>query len=205
MSSSPDSQVHDEALIREGVMTSLNADGSAHITPLGFRRNGAHIVVRPFVPSATLDNLLRHPQAVMNLTDDVRVTAGCLTGRRQWPVAAASAVRGWRLEDALVHLELELDEHLPDRERPTFRCRIVHEAVHRPYAGFNRAQAAVLEAAILVSRLDFIASAKLEAELAYLHIAISKTAGVRELTAWHWLLEAVAAHPRHSIDAGLLR
>jgi hypothetical protein len=192
-------------MIFEGVITTRNPDGTAHVTPMGFRRAHDEVVIRPFVPSATLDNLAVFPQAVMNLTDDVRITAGCLTGQREWPLCAAAVVAGWRLEDCLAHLELEVEEQLQDRERPTFRCRIVHIGSHRPFVGFNRAQAAIIEASILVSRLDFIASEKLEAELTYLNIAVSKTAGERERTAWHWLLGAVEAHPRHQFEVDHLR
>ena len=65
-----------------------------------------------------------------------------------------------------------------------------------PFQGFNRAQAAVVEAAILVSRLKILATAKIAEELAYLQIAVTKTAGDAEREAWAWLIAAVA-------DAGI--
>jgi hypothetical protein len=69
----------------------------------------------------------------------------------------------------------------------------VHEGNHAPWQGFNRAQAAVLECAVLVSRLEMLPPEKIEAELKYLEIAISKTAGEREKEAWGWLMERIAA------------
>ncbi|MEQ8662922.1 MAG: DUF447 family protein, partial [Gammaproteobacteria bacterium] len=129
---------------------------------------------------------------------------GCLTGRRAWPVVATTRVPGWRLADSLTHLELAVVAAQADDARPRFRLAVLVEQSHRPYRGFNRAQAAVVEAAILVSRLDFIEPAKLASEMAYLHIAVSKTAGDAERVAWRWLIEAIAAHPRHALDAGLL-
>ena len=57
--------------------------------------------------------------------------------------------------------------------------------------GFNRAQAAVVEAAILVSRLHMLPEQKIRSELEYLGIAIKKTAGEKERTAWKWLMEKV--------------
>jgi hypothetical protein len=78
-----------------------------------------------------------------------------------------------------------------DAVRPRLYCRVVHEASHRPFQGFNRAQFSVLEAAILVSRLDRLPRNKIESELDYLHIGLDKTAGPRELEAWNWLLEKV--------------
>ena len=56
--------------------------------------------------------------------------------------------------------------------------------------------AAVIEAAILVSRLHMLPRDKIEREMAYLQIAVSKTAGPREQEAWGWLTERVAAFYR---------
>ncbi len=187
-------------MIYEGVITTIKADGAAHITPMGFRRSDDTVLVSPFVPSTTLENLRRDGRAVMNLTDDVRVTAGCLTGRRDWPLVRASNIEGWRLRDSLAHLELEVTSCDENLERPRFGCRIVFEARHAPFAGFNRAQAAVLEAAILYSRLDWLAPDKLEREMRYLRIAVDKTAGPRERIAWDWLVTAMTAHPRHGLN-----
>ena len=60
---------------------------------------------------------------------------------------------------------------------------------HAPFQGFNRAQAAILEAAILVSRLHMLPRDRIERELAYLRSAVEKTAGLREVEAWSWLTE----------------
>lgn len=51
----------------------------------------------------------------------------------------------------------------------------------------------MLECAVLVSRLKMLPPEKIEAELKYLEIAISKTAGARELEAWGWLMERIDA------------
>jgi uncharacterized protein len=179
--------------IRESIVTTLNADGSAHVAPLGVIVEPPWLVIAPFHPSTTLDNLRRHPFACVNYTTDVRVFAGCVTRRkRDWPVTAAERSRGWRLAGALAHTEVEIAEVVEDALRPRFRCRARHEAVHGAFHGFNRAQAAVLEAAILVSRLGMLPREKIEQELAYLTIAISKTAGEAERQAWGWLMEAVS-------------
>ena len=68
------------------------------------------------------------------------------------------------------------------------------EVAHAPFPGFNRAQAAVIEGAVLVSRLGMLPRDKVEREMAYLQIAIDKTAGAAELEAWRWLTEAVERH-----------
>lgn len=190
------------AFILETIVTTLGADGEAHIAPLGLIQDEERWVVAPFKPSRTLDNLRRHPFAVANHTDDVRVFAGCLTGRRDWGVAAAEKVKGHRLKAAATHWELKVDEITEDDVRPRFHCRIIHEAVHKPFQGFNRAQSAVLECAVLTSRLKMLPVEKIESELKYLEIAISKTAGPRELEAWGWLMERIEAWRREQRAGG---
>ena len=183
--------------IRESIVTTLNADGSAHVAPLGVIVEAPHLVIAPFHPSTTLENLRRHPFACVNYATDVRVFAGCVSRRRRdWPVIAAERIQGWRLASALAHDEVEVARVTEDSQRPRFYGVAVHQVTHMPFQGFNRAQAAVVEAAILVSRLKMLATAKIEEELAYLQIAITKTAGEAEREAWAWLMAAVA-------DAGI--
>jgi hypothetical protein len=62
----------------------------------------------------------------------------------------------------------------------------------------------VLELAILVSRLGRLEAEKIENEIAYLTIAIDKTAGERELEAWGWLMERVDDYRKQQQTAGAL-
>jgi hypothetical protein len=181
-------------MIRETIVTTVSASGVVHIAPLGIIADGDGWIIAPFRPSATLDNLRAVPFAVANYTDDVRVFAGSLTGRRDWPTTAADQVPVPRLAGALAHAELAVDRVSEDEQRPRFHCRVVHRAPHAPFGGFNRAQAAVVEAAILVSRLHMLPRDKVEAEMAYLAIAVGKTAGPAEEEAWSWLVEKARGH-----------
>jgi len=180
--------------IFETIVTVRGQDGRTQITPLGVRQQGDLVMLAPFKPSLTLELLLQSRVAVINYTDDVRVFAGCIVGRRDWPLAPATQIKGVRLATSLAHEEIELTELVDDVQRPQLRCRSVHRETHAPFRGFNRAQAAVIEAAVLVSRLSILPVGKLEAELEYLKIAIDKTAGEAELQAWSWLMEAIAAY-----------
>jgi uncharacterized protein len=178
-------------MIFETIITSTNADGSPHIAPFGVRERDGLVLIAPFRPSVSLDNLLRARCAVVNMTDDVRIFAGSLTGRRDWQVKSAERIDGWVLKDALAHRELELVEIKDHEIRPELLFKVVSEKMHAPYRGFNRAQAAVIEASVLVSRLHMLSPEKIEAELKYLSIAMEKTAGEREWQAWRWLMEAI--------------
>ena len=179
--------------IVETIVTTTSAKGEAHIAPLGLIADADNWILAPFHPSRTLDNLREVPFAVASHTDDVRVFAGCLTGRKSWPTRPAEKISGVVLADAVSHWELAVDRVSEDDLRPRFSCRLVHAASHRPWEGFNRAQAAVLECAVLVSRLGMLPAEKIEAELKYLEIAVSKTAGPREVEAWGWLMERIEA------------
>ena len=185
-------------MIYETVVVTQNAAGVFHIAPMGMREQDGLIVLAPFTPSTTQDNLRATGVAVVNMTDDVAVIAGCLTGRREWPLLPATRIAGARLQSTLSHVEAEVVRVEEDAQRPCFFLRRVHEETHAPFRGFNRAQAAVLEAAILVSRLHMLPMKKIDNELAYLTIAIDKTAGERERLAWNWLMEKIELHRRNT-------
>jgi uncharacterized protein len=189
-------------MIRETIISTMNESGQVHLAPLGLIAEGDGWIIAPFHPSTTLSNLRRVPFAAANFTDDVRVFAGCLTGRSQWPIAACEEIPVARLANTLAHAELTVTHVSEDIQRPRFHCRVLNTVAHSPFRGFNRAQAAVIEAAILVSRLHLLPRNKIEGEMAYLQNAVSKTASPAEEEAWGWLLDAVTAfYAKKSNDA----
>lgn len=177
--------------IRESIITTLHEDGSAHIAPMGVHETEQGLMLAPFKPSATLNNLIREGTATINYPDDVRIFAGCLTGKRDWPTLSATVITGIRLQDCLAHTEIKIHTHEDHEQRPKFYCDVVHEQMHKPYHGYNRAQFAVIELAILVSRLNMLSDEKIDSEIEYLRIGLDKTAGERELEAWGWLMGKV--------------
>lgn len=179
--------------IAETVVTTSDADGNVHIAPLGMIADGDHWIIAPFKPSKTLDNLRAVPYAAASHTDDVRVIAGCVTGRKVWPLSPTTDIPGGRLAGCLSHWELQVERVGDDDLRPRFFCKLVSQHNHAPWRGFNRAQAAVLELAVLSTRLKMLPPDKVENELKYLEIAIAKTAGPREEEAWGWLMDKINA------------
>jgi hypothetical protein len=180
-------------MIRETIFTTLDSAGKVQIAPLGLIADGSHWIAAPFRPSTTLDNLTQIPYAAASHVDDVRVFAGCVTGRRDWPLVRCVDIPAPRLAAAISHWELKVIAVEADAVRPRFRCQVLREESHAPFRGYNRAQAAVIEAAILASRLDRLPREKIESEVAYLRIAIDKTAGPEEREAWDWLMEKIGA------------
>lgn len=190
-------------MIQETILITQNSSGVAHIAPMGIHISSAgdEFIILPFRPSTTLNNLLESKTAVINYCDDVRVFAGCLTGRRDWPLMPAEKIDGQVLNCALAHTEVELLRVEDDETRPKLFCKTVHTVTHAPFMGFNRAQYAVLEAAILISRLTMLPLDKIQAEIDYLRIGLEKTAGDRELEAWAWLMTAIEKH-KDNVSAG---
>lgn len=188
--------------ILETIVATKNADGSFHVRPYGLHRDGFEWLFLPFRPSPAIDNLERHPFLVVSAPSDVRVIAGFLTGRTDWPLVPADVVDGVRLAGTAGHMELEAIAFDDDPLRPRFRCRVVHEAAHRPFLGYNRAQSAVLEASILATRLDRLPPEKIAGEIAHLAIAVEKCAGPEEWEAWHWIMERIEAHRAETARRG---
>lgn len=179
-------------MIRETIVSTADDAGRVHLAPIGIIADDGGWIIAPFHPSTTLNNLRTVPFAAANFTDDVRVFAGCLTGRSRWPTAPCAEIPVSRLADTLAHVELAVTRITEDELRPRFYCRVLRTVAHAPFKGFNRGQAAVIEAAILVSRLGILPRDKVEGEMAYLQAAITKTASSAEEEAWDWLKQAVA-------------
>jgi hypothetical protein len=175
-------------MIREVIVTTIGATGETHLAPLGLIESGGEWIIAPFRPSTTLDNLKAVPFAVANHTDDPLLFAGLVTGRKNFPLVPTKGPVP-RLAGALAHAELGVARIEEDQERPRFFCKILHRGQHAPFEGFNRARNAILEAAILITRLHLLPREKVDREIAYLAIAIEKTAGEREREAWSWLME----------------
>ncbi len=178
-------------MIFETIIITTDIAGNPHVTPFGVRYQDELVVIAPFRPSATLDNVLATKSAVLNFSDDVRVFAGALTGRQAWQLNPASNILGYVLEGALAHRELILVEVKEDAARPTLYFKTLYQVNSKPFQGYNRAQGAVIELAVLASRLHRLPMEKVTAEMQYLQIAIDKTAGERELQAWSWLCEKI--------------
>ena len=187
-------------LIRECVVTTLSADGRPHIAPLGLIEADEQWIIAPFRPSATLDNLSATPKVTASFTDDAVVFAKLVTGDRALPLADIADWPAPRLAGALAHAELEVVRVEADDVRPRFYCAVKRMQAHRPFLGMNRARAAVLEAAILATRLGRLSQEKIVSEIAYLKIAIDKTAGDAELEAWEMVMAKIAAHMPSSDD-----
>ena len=185
-------------MIYEVIISTMNEDGSFHVAPMGVSQKADFVVLKPFKPSKTLDNILTQKTAVMNIVTDVRVFAGVVTGRSNFNLVTLPCNKGFFLKDALSYLTLSLAEVHDDEIRSTLYMNKVDVIHLSSFKGFNRAQAAIIEASVLMSRLDLLSQDKIKQEIKYLEIAISKTAGKKEIQAWEWLMEKYDRHCREN-------
>jgi hypothetical protein len=185
-------------MIRETIISTRSADGKPHLAPLGATVIDGGYLLQPFRPSRTLDNLLATRVACINFTDDVRIFAALVSRTKQLevPLAKATKIDCQRIAATLAHQELTVERIEEDEQRPRFFCKIERSEMHRPFLGLNRAKAAVIEGAVLVSRLSMLPAEKIDREMAHHAIVVEKTAGPEETEAWSWLVEAVAAYRR---------
>lgn len=181
-------------MILEGLVTTLDSAGRPHVAAMGpsidegERAAGSlqTLVLRPFPTSATGANLVRSRAGVFHLSDDVLLLARVVAGALPEPPAMRPATRvaGHLLADACRAYEFEVEAVDDSAERLRLSARVVAEHELRPFLGFNRAAHAVVEAAILVTRLHLLEPEAVRRQLADLAVLVEKTGGGREREAF---------------------
>ena len=151
------------------------------------------LVLKPFATSQTAVNLARLGTGVFHATDDVLLIARVVTGASEPPPACrpASAVPGWVLEGVCRAFEFEIVAADRSAERERLEARVVATHEGRPFVGLNRARHAVVEGAILVTRLHLLGADEVRRRLAELSVLVEKTGGTREEEAFRLLEEYV--------------
>lgn len=178
-------QLGSDGRILEAIVTTTNEDGTINIAPMGPLVDDALeiLLLRPFRTSTTYKNLVRTSQGVMHITDDVLLFANAAIGEVQplpkflpsEPLALASACR-W--------LRFKIESVDDSAQRSELVARTTKQGHLREFFGFNRAKHAVIEAAILATRVHFLPADDLLAELERLESPIRKTGGTDELQAF---------------------
>jgi hypothetical protein len=198
-------------VILEGIVTTCDAAGGMHLAAMGPEiaeeecasgRIG-RLLLRPFPTSQTAANLARVPEGVFHCTDDVLLLARIVTGAPGSPPLhrPAREVCGWVLDNACQAYEFRVESADASQERMRLEARVV--AVHegRPFIGFNRARHAVVEGAILVTRLHLLGADEVARRLHELAVLVEKTGGAREREAFA-LLDARVADAAAGATAG---
>jgi hypothetical protein len=184
-------------MILEGIVTTLDADGSLNVAPMGpvVDMSMQRIVLRPFRTSHTYANLKRHGEGVLHVVDDVWLLARAALG----PVEPApetfeaGKVRGRVLRDACRWYEFTVVELDDRQERTTIEAEVVASGRLRDFFGLNRAKHAVVEGAILATRVGILPQQQILDEFQRLAVLVEKTGGEQERRAWRLLESYVAS------------
>jgi hypothetical protein len=187
-------------MILEALITTMNADGSPHLAPMGPRVDPGftRFTLRPFPTSGTYRNLRERREGVIHVVDDAWLVAKAALGAVEPlpPMEPARAVKGFVLADSCRQYEFRVTSIDDSGERVTVETEVVHVGRGRDFFGFNRAKHAVVEAAILATRMHLIPYAEIAAEFKKLRVIVDKTGGEAERDAMAFLesrLQAEAA------------
>jgi hypothetical protein len=182
--------------ILEGIVTTLNADGGVNVSPMGPIVDDAldRLWLRPFQTSTTYRNLKRTGRGVFHVTDDVELLAQAAVGQpnplpRFTPSPAGDQLI---LADACRWYAFEIESLDDAEERTSIVARVTDRGLLREFLGFNRAQHAVLEAAILATRIHLTGAAAVLAEYDRQQVAVDKTGAAAEQRAMAFLRAHVA-------------
>lgn len=187
-------------MILEGLVTTIGAGGEANVSPMGalVDEHITELVLRPYRSSRTYANLKRTRQGVLHVTDDVELLArAAIDQLSPLPrLVKATEVQGLILADACRWYEFRITS-LDDRvERTTIACEVVGYGRHRDFFGFNRGKHAVVEAAILATRLHLVPPEDILQEYRRLAVLVEKTGGAQERRALQLLENYVAEQGR---------
>lgn len=190
-------------MILEGLVTTTGPDGSMHVAAMGPEVDAEaveagrleRLLLKPFPTSHSAANLARVPAGVFHAVDDALLLARIVAGVAGPPPASrpATTVPGFVLDAACRAWEFEVIAADTSEQRQRLEARVV--AVHegRPFMGLNRGTHAVVEAAILVTRLHLLGKEEVNQKLRDLSPLVEKTGGPREREAFGLLVARAAA------------
>ncbi len=182
-------------MILEGIVTTLDRLGAVNIAPMGpiVDESMSALLLRPFQTSQTYRNLKERPAGVFHVVDDVLLLARAAIGQlddtpETFP---ATNVDGAVLRSACRWYEFVVESYDDRSERTGLKARVVHCGRQRDFFGFNRAKHAVIEAAILATRIDLIPREEIQRQFGTLRTLVEKTAGPAESEAFELLTRYV--------------
>ncbi len=171
-------------MIVEGVLTSLDSTGNLNVAPMGPVVEGdfCALVLRPFQTSTTFKNLNETQCGVFHVVDTVEILAQAAIAKlTKYPAThPAARIDGRVLIDCCRWFEFRIVTQDLSAERSVMNAEIVAQGERRPFLGFNRARHAVLEAAILATRVHLLSPNEITTQMSFLKSAVEKTGEAAE-------------------------
>jgi len=180
-------------LILEAIITTCSHDDSMHVAPMGpeVDERLEIWVLKPFQSSTTFSNLHRTGACVVHVVDDSMLIAEAVLGRANHYPAKRLGNHCFILEAACHWYALQVVDWDTSQPRAVARCEVNERGVARPFFGWNRAKHAVVEMAILASRVHILERAAIANEIERFRVWIDKTAGNREREAFELLVQYI--------------
>ena len=182
-------------MILEGIVTTVDQLGAVNVAPMGpiVDESMSLLLLRPFQTSQTYRNLKARPAGVFHVVDDVLLLARAAIGRLDDNPETFPAINidGVVLRSACRWYEFVVESLDDSSERTSLKARVVHCGRQRDFFGFNRAKHAVIEAAILATRIDLIPREEIHQQFKTLRTLVEKTAGPAEREAFELLTRYV--------------
>lgn len=190
-------------MILEGIVTTRNEDGSLNVAPMGplVTPDMDTFVLKPFRDATTYANLARERCGVLHVTDDALLFTRAVLHLPldRYPIRSAERIPCERLSEACRTFEFEVDSVDASRDRAVIQCATVHRTDERPFFGFSRARHAIIEAAILASRIDILPLDEIREQFQQLRVIVNKTGGLAEEEAIQLLEDFFRSHSSRSI------
>ena len=70
-------------MIIESIVSTVSKKGRINFAPFGVTKKKKEILISPYVPSTTLQNLKSNKCAVINYIDDATFYVNCITGEKK--------------------------------------------------------------------------------------------------------------------------
>lgn len=167
-------------MIVETIFSTIDKNGKPNFAPMGISWGDVFLTVRPYRNTRTCRNLLSSGYGVANITDDVIAFVQTALGNVELPHFPAEKIPGVVYEDACLWRELEVVDRDGRDDRAELRCRVLHAGRRRDFLGFRRAGSAVIEAAILATRVDLYGRKAVSEKLPQYSEIVEKTGGEKE-------------------------
>ncbi len=171
-------------MILETIISTIDKSGNVNFAPFGIKKNKNFILISPYIPSKTLNNLTSTKSATVNYTNDAVFFVNSILGKKNFKKKKCKKIKGFFLDGCLAYDEVVVEEIKNDKIRPTFKCKIVESVSNKRFEGLNRAQFSLIEACILATRINFLDTKKLMEELSFLSKPVEKTGGQTEKKLW---------------------
>lgn len=183
-------------MIIEGLITTVDLEGTVNLAPMGPIVNGdfESFLLRPWKGSQTYSNLCAGDTAVFHVVDEVDLIAKSVmkTVSQSPPMNKAHQVNGWVLEDCCRWFEIQIVDRDLTSDRAEIQAEVVYSGERRAFRGFNRARHAILEAAILATRIQFLEQDEVALQFEYFRSAVEKTGTDRHQQLFQSLSDFVA-------------